>query len=134
MSQRRLAREMALQILFQLEFAPDQDLNVALDYFRQTIEATPETWGYAKTLLTGVQQQKKAIDSLIQGTAQNWRIDRMALVDLNIIRLITFELKFSDHSVPPAAAINEAVELAKKYGSTDSGRFVNGVLDQIKST
>lgn len=131
LSARRQARELALQALFQLEFLANQDLKVALAYFRKTMEADPSTWEYAEILLDGVQKNRTEIDKVIQEHTAHWRLERLALVDLNILRLATYELKFSGETVPFAAVINEAIEIAKKYGTSDSGKFVNGVLDQI---
>lgn len=128
---RRQARELALQALFQSEFIAGQNLKVVLDHFRQFMEVDPTSWQYAEELLAGVQSNQSSIDQVIQHNISNWRIERLALVDLNILRLAAFELQFSKSDVPPAAVINEAIEIAKKYGSTDSGKFVNGVLDQI---
>jgi len=131
MNTRRHSREIALQVLFQLEFAASQDLTVALNHFRAAFSAPEEVWQYALALLQGVQTNREKIDREIQAHAAHWRLGRMALVDLNLLRIATFELRFADSSVPVAVAINEAIELAKKYGTTDSGKFVNGILDQI---
>lgn len=131
LSARRQSRELALQALFQLEFLAGQDLKLALGYFRTIMDAEPAVWTYAGELLDGVQKNRTEIDKLIQEHTSHWKLDRLALVDLNILRLATYELKFSGEQVPPAAVINEAIEIAKKYGTTDSGKFVNGVLDQV---
>ena len=131
-SARRQARELALQVLFQLEFAPGQDLTVALNNYRAAFEVEEETWTYALQLLQGIQQKRAKIDETIQAHTAHWRLERLALVDLNLLRIATFELHFGSSEVPPPVAINEAIEIAKKYGTTDSGKFVNGVLDQIR--
>ncbi len=131
MNSRRHSREIALQVLFQLEFAPGQDLTSALNNFRAAFEAPEDVWTYALHVLKGIQENKEKIDASIQARAAHWRLGRMALVDLNLLRIATFEMTFADDSVPPAVAINEAIELAKKYGTTDSSKFVNGILDQI---
>lgn len=131
MNSRRHSREIALQVLFQLEFAPGQDLSAALNNFRAAFTAPEDVWRYANEILSGILSRKAEIDDSIQAHAAHWKLGRMALVDLNLLRIATFEMKFADASVPPAVAINEAIELAKKYGTTDSGKFVNGILDQI---
>ncbi len=131
-SSRRHSRELALQVLFQLEFAPQHDLVTALDNFRAAFTAEEGVWQYALTLLQGVQKSRQDIDSIIQENMAHWKIERLSLVDLNILRIATFELKYGGNEVPPNAAINEAIEMAKKYSTSDSGKFVNGVLDQIR--
>ena len=128
---RRLSRELALQVLFQQEFAPKQKVEDGLETFRKSFAATPEVWSYALELLKGVENHHAEVDELIQKSSAHWKLKRMNLVDLNIIRIATFELKFSSEGVPPAVSINEAIEISKKYGTVDSAAFVNGILDQI---
>jgi transcription antitermination protein NusB len=128
---RRQSREIALQVLFQLEFAPEQDLGAAVNNFRAAFSAPEDVWQYALEVLRGVQLAKAAIDKQIQAHAAHWRLGRMALVDLNLLRIATYEMRHAPDTVPAPVAINEAIELAKKYGSSDSGKFVNGILDQI---
>ncbi|MFT5170203.1 MAG: transcription antitermination factor NusB, partial [Candidatus Omnitrophota bacterium] len=77
-----------------------------------------------------VEKNKKEIDDIIRKYAANWQLERMAVIDRNILRLGTFEIMFADE-IPPKVTINEAVELAKKYGDSESGKFVNGILDKI---
>lgn len=127
---RRLSRELALQVLFQQEFA-SQTVEAGLETFRRSFDATPEVWGYALDLLKGVEKNRATIDDVIQKCSAHWKLKRMALVDLTIMRIATFELKFTSESVPPAVVINEAIEISKKYGTVDSAAFVNGILDQI---
>jgi N utilization substance protein B len=129
---RRQSRELALQILFQIEFAPQIEYAEFLEVFEQTFdEGVIE---YADLLITGVKAHRDTIDGLIQSGAQHWKVGRMALVDRNILRMAVYEMKFMTDVLKPNIAINEAVELAKKYGSTESGGFVNGILDQIAKT
>lgn len=128
---RRLSRELALQVLFQQEFAPQQSVESGLETFRRSFDAAPDVWNYALELLRGVAARHAEIDALIQSLSAHWTLKRMALVDLNIMRLAVFELKFAAEPVPPAVAINEAVEISKKYGTVDSAAFVNGILDQV---
>jgi len=129
---RRQARELALQVMFQLEFAPDQDLTVALNNFRAAFTAEDDVWQYALELLSGLQKQRAKIDQIVQSHTAHWRLERLALVDLNVLRIATYEMHFGGGQTPGPVAINEAIEIAKKYGTTDSGKFVNGVLDQIR--
>lgn len=130
-SMRRQSRELALQVLFQQEFTPNQNVENALLTFRRSFDAEADVWTYALELLKGVESNSKNIDQAIQGAAAHWTLKRMAMVDLNIMRIATFELKFGGNTVPPAVVIDEAIEISKKYGTTDSAAFVNGILDQI---
>lgn len=134
MSTRRQSRELALQVLFQHEFLPGRDLTDAVGTFRRAFQAPEEVWDYGLHLLEGIQKDRTEIDQMIQSHTAHWRIERLALVDLNLLRMASFELKKPHSEVPPAVVINEAIELAKKYGSSDSGKFVNGVLDQIRKS
>ncbi|MBK8201436.1 MAG: transcription antitermination factor NusB [Bdellovibrionales bacterium] len=129
---RRQSRELALQVLFQQEFAPGLDYHAGLETFRGNFAAPLEVWKYAEHLLAGIQDKREQIDQLISKSADNWSIARMALVDLNLMRIAVFEMAFSTELVPPPVAINEALEITKKYGTNDSAKFINAVLDQIK--
>ncbi|MCC7406304.1 MAG: transcription antitermination factor NusB [Bdellovibrionales bacterium] len=127
---RRQSRELALQVLFQQEFSPQLDFRTGLETFRANFAAPVEVWQYAETLLSGIHSHHAAIDQLLQSHASNWSLPRMALVDLSLMRIAIFEMNFAAEAIPPAIAINEAVELAKKYGTAESAKFVNGILDQ----
>jgi N utilization substance protein B len=124
---RRKSRERALQILFQLEFSDSNEVP-DLDQFWKGQENQNKE--YAQKLVQGVMTHKKEIDSLIQSYSQNWRVSRMLLIDRNIMRLAVYELLFEE-DMAVAVAINEAVELAKKFGSSESAAFINGVLDAL---
>lgn len=126
---RRQARELALQILFQTEFAPQISYQTFLDVFEQSVD--PEVIDYTDQLVTGVQSNKAAIDSKIQAASAHWKVDRMATIDRNILRVAVYEMKFAADPIKENIAINEAVEIAKKYGTTESSSFVNGLLDQV---
>jgi transcription antitermination protein NusB len=128
---RRLSRELALQVLFQQEFAPQQSVEDGLSTFKRSFDTDAEVWSYALELLKGLEKQRSAIDALIQASSAHWTLKRMALVDLNIMRIAVFELKYASEAIPPAVAIDEAIEISKKYGTVDSAAFVNGILDQI---
>jgi transcription antitermination protein NusB len=126
---RRTARELALQILFQTEFAPQISYSDFLGVFETTLDKS--IIEYADTLIRGVQQNTQKIDSIIQSSSANWKVERMALVDRNILRIAVYEIKVAPEPMKPNIAINEAVEVAKKFGSTESSSFINGILDQV---
>lgn len=130
---RRSSREIAFQILFQSDFAPAIGVKEAV---RVTSESSgephdAETLQYAQELVEGVQKKKSEIDNKIQSISQHWKMERMASVDRNLLRLAVYEMLFAPQVLKPAIVINEAVELAKKFGATESASFVNGLLDQI---
>ncbi len=129
---RRLAREIALQILFQSEFAPQISISSFLDVYDGSVN--DDSLKYAAVLTEGVQAHKEKIDTIIQASARHWKIDRMATVDRNILRLAVYEMKFADEILKPHMAINEAVEIAKKFSTEDSSSFINGVLDQVSKS
>ena len=130
---RRSSREIAFQILFQSEFAPAISVKDAVRVMGDALgnDTDPETLQFAHDLIEGVQGKKSEIDSKIQSASQHWKMERMASVDRNILRLSVYEMVFSPNPLKPAIAINEAVEMAKKFGSSESAAFVNGLLDQI---
>jgi N utilization substance protein B len=130
MGTRTKARECALQALYQLDVAggdPRETLRGILAHFE---EADKETERFADELVRGVQSERIAIDDIIQRSSTNWKLDRMARVDRNILRIAVYEiLRRAD--VPLRVSLNEAIELGKKFGSEESSAFVNGVLDKI---
>ena len=134
MRKRSQSRELALQILYQLDITRD-GLESALSAFWQ-MEAnqnhSPEVKGFAEELVKGVAQHCTMLDGKITGYATNWELDRMAVVDRNILRLSAYEILVR-RDIPPKVSINEAVELAKKYSGIQASKFVNGILDKIKS-
>ena len=126
---RSKAREVALHLLYQIEISK-RDYQ---ETFRSYLENNPqpqEVIDFSLALLEGVTKNLKYIDSIIKKHVKNWEIDRMAVLDRNILRLGCFELLFLEE-VPPKVAINEAIELAKRFSDVDSPRFVNGILDKI---
>ncbi len=126
---RRKARESALQMLYQLDMS-GQDLNEVLASSGVLKNLDAEVKQFAQTLVSGVVRDLAEIDKLIAMHSTNWKLSRMAAVDKNILRMAVFELKsFSD--IPVKVTINEAVEIAKRFGSSESGAFVNGILDNI---
>lgn len=133
---RRQAREAALQALFQLDLNPgeteqqEQSETLAIDTVLGEMEAplSKRDREFIKTLVHGTRVNLEAIDSLIAASSKDWKIERMATVDRNITRLATYEIRFAEEKLVPNIAINEAVELAKKFGTDDSSRYVNGIL------
>jgi transcription antitermination protein NusB len=128
---RRKAREAAVQVLYQLDQSPD-DPERALELFFQHLAPGDDAREFAGELVRGCMQQREAIDAKIREVSRHWRLERMARVDRNVLRLATFELLFLPE-VPRKVTLNEAVELAKRFGDEDSPAFVNGVLDRIAS-
>lgn len=128
---RRQAREMALQILFQREYAPNLDINKSLQQLSGISELPDEARKYAQTICTGLFEKQRAIDEKIQAASPKWSLNRIAMVDLSILRLACFELTEFSNEVPPKVAINEAIEMAKKYCGNESPGFINGILNEI---
>ncbi len=129
MSSRHQARELALQILFQVQFSKKVNYVESLNLYRGDHKINEDDFKYAESLISGVIEHRDQLDGLIEGFLKNWKLDRLSLVDLNVLRIAVFEIQ--NLQLDAKVAINEAVEIAKKYGTTDSGSFVNGVLDQI---
>jgi N utilization substance protein B len=153
---RREARERAVQFLFQHDLNPPTDLEAALEHFwdSQSAAAIAEdkgkaNWGqpvelpppttedaevrlFAEPLIRGVIQHREEADAKIRQYAKNWDLQRMAVVDRNVMRLAIYEMLHRE-DIPPVVSINEAVDIAKKFSTPESGKFVNGILDKIKS-
>ncbi|VAX34880.1 Transcription termination protein NusB [hydrothermal vent metagenome] len=133
MRKRTLARECTLKILYQAEILR-RDIHVVSKKFWEEAEHKDNTvHTFCQKLTEGVEKFLEKIDGKITQYAANWQIKRMASIDRNVLRLGVFEILYSSE-VPPKVAINEAVDLAKKYGDLDSGKFVNGILDKIYKT
>lgn len=135
MGSRTKARECALQALYQLDTSAGDAREAVRGVMAHFDEADPEqadpdTARFADELVRGVQSERAAIDALIQKSSTHWKLDRMARVDRNILRLGVYEL-LRRADVPVRVTLNEAIELGKKYGSEESSSFVNGVLDRI---
>lgn len=129
---RRKARECALQILYSLDVNSGLTVDQALSAFWRGFEdeKDPSVIGFAEALVRGTMRHREAIDEVIQRSSRNWRLERMARVDRNILRLATYELMY-EREVPAKVVINEAIEVAKRYGTAESAAFVNGLLDRI---
>lgn len=130
MGSRRKAREVALQFLYQLDLHEADDPTPHEGEFWQRHPVDPHTQAFAEMLVRGTKQHQAKIDQLLAHYADHWELDRMAVVDRNILRMGVYELLWQP-GVPAKAAINEAIEIAKKFGTTESSRFINGVLDRI---
>jgi transcription antitermination protein NusB len=127
---RTKARERAVQALYQIDVAAS-DLDEALERFWKSFEPVErEVREIAEDYVRGVARNRRAVDDAIEGVSANWRLDRMAKVDRNVLRLAVFELQHRTE-VPVKVVINEAIEMGKKYGSESSGAFINGLLDRI---
>jgi N utilization substance protein B len=129
MGTRRKSRELALQALFQGELAGQNGL-LDFEEFCAHFQVNKKAIPYAKKLLDGVQEKADMLNQLISKYAENWRLERMSLIDRNILRLAVYEVHYQD-DVPVSVAINEAVEIAKRYSTDDSGPFINGILDAM---
>ncbi|AIF51500.1 MULTISPECIES: transcription antitermination factor NusB [unclassified Pelosinus] len=128
---RRQARELALQTLFQLDFnttGKDEALQTALSEHDNIDENTRK---YTENLVIGTQEHLKEIDTIIGDISNDWKIDRMPGIDRNIARMAIYEMNFGNESLPPNVVINEAIELAKLFGTEESSRFVNGILGTL---
>ncbi len=133
MRKRTKAREYVLQMLYQVDITRGNWQEILKSFWETNEEhdISDELKGFSAELLGGVVEHMQEIDKKISRYAANWQLERMAFVDRNIMRLGCFELIFRE-DIPPKVAINEAVELAKKYSGLESGKFVNAILDQIK--
>jgi N utilization substance protein B len=148
---RRKAREAALQILYSFEFEPTSVALAVARYWdqfpaaRDPLESadgapevdsprtTQEVRGFATQLVQGVLEHRGDIDARIRDASTNWRLERMALVDRNILRIAAYELLWME-DVPRKVSLNEAIEIAKRYGTEDSSAFINGLLDRISQS
>jgi transcription antitermination protein NusB len=129
MGARSTAREAALQMLFALDVSSSEVERVIADFWRET-PGEAEGREYADALVRGIAAELEATDALIRSASKNWRLERMTRVDRNVLRMGAFELKHRQ-DVPRAVVLDEAVEIAKRFGNEESGAFVNGVLDRI---
>jgi N utilization substance protein B len=127
---RRKSREFALQVLFQLNITKQDPIKA----FAQSKEnfSKEESDEFAEQIVLGVQEHLQEIDRLIEKYSENWRLDRMSLIDRNILRMAIFELLYCKE-IPPKVTLNEAIDLGKKFGTDDSGSFINGILDRIQN-
>ena len=126
---RRKGRELALQALYQIEVTGDASA-AAVDLFLSHFEGSAQAKEFARRLVSGVISQRPHLDGLIDDCTENWKLARMAKVDLLILRMAAYELIFCP-DIPLNVSLDEAIEMGKRFGSGDSGSFINGVLDQL---
>jgi N utilization substance protein B len=129
MSRRSRAREIVIQVLYEDDLNPDRSPEAADLFLRNRLNDDQELIDFARSLLVGVRKHRTEIDQLLVERADNWTLERMAVTDRNILRLGAYEMLHG--GTPERVAINEAVELAKRYGAKQSPQFVNGVLDRF---
>ncbi|HKX12979.1 MAG TPA: transcription antitermination factor NusB [bacterium] len=141
MGNRRKAREVTLQLLYETELAQKPGLEVTERFWKDphsliledselSPQAMDEVKAFTRQILEGVSSNVREIDALVEQHSTHWKVSRMASVDRNILRMAVFELLYCQ-DIPASVTINEAIEIAKKYGTEESGAFVNGILDHI---
>ena len=129
MPRRSRAREIALQVLYQDDLNPGHSLSASDDFLRSRLNNNKDLVEFAQSIVSGTRRNRPELDTLLVSHADNWSLERMAATDRNILRLAAFEILYSE--TPGRVAINEAVELAKRFGSKNSAQFVNGILDGV---
>jgi N utilization substance protein B len=130
MGNRRRSRELAMQALYQMEMNQDHSKE-AVELFCKHFGVTENVKPFFLRLVEGVKKVQHEIDPLIKSFSENWKISRMSRADRNIMRIAVYELLYCD-DIPPKVSINEAIDIGKKYGTEDSGPFINGILDSIR--
>ena len=131
MGKRRRSREFTLQVLYQLEITKQGALQ-AMVQLRENFSPGEEEDEFTKRIVLGVTEHRQEIDRLIEERSENWRLNRMTIIDRNILRIAIFELLYCG-DIPPKVTLNEAIDLGKRYGSEESGSFINGILDRIQN-
>jgi N utilization substance protein B len=129
MPRRSRAREIVLQVLYRFDLNPDRDPQTDEAFVRSRLHNNEELVAFAMTLLQGVMRNRSELDDLLTERADNWSLERMAVTDRNVMRIGAYEILYSE--TPGRVAINEAVDLARRFGSGQSSQFVNGVLDRF---
>jgi N utilization substance protein B len=117
-------------MLFQIDVAGGAPVEIYPDFWREH-EVEEEVRSFAESLVAGVTRERERLDTLIAGAATNWRVERMAVVDRNILRMAVYELSHLTDT-PAAVILDEAIEVGKRFGTEQSGAFINGVLDAVK--
>ena len=130
MFSRRQSRIAAMQMLYQIQLT-ETPVQTVIDGFSQRQDTSVELCCFARQLVEGTIAHLESIDTLLQNTSENWKLHRMPIVDLSILRCATYEMLYLN-DVDPATTIDEAVEIAKSYSTPDSPKFINGVLDNIR--
>jgi len=129
MGMRRKGRELAVQALYQLEIR-NEPSPATLAHFWEQCEAGPRARAFALQLIDGVRDSREQVDAVIEKSAENWKLDRLSTVDLSVLRVACYEL-MSCRETPVNVVLDEAIEVARRFGTTESAMFVNGVLDRI---
>jgi N utilization substance protein B len=127
---RRRSRELAMQALFQIEMNQDHSIQ-ALELFCKHFRVSKNVKPFFLRLVKGVNEFQHEIDSLIERFSENWKLSRMSRVDRNVIRIAVYELLYC-HDIPQKVSINEAIDIGKRFGTEDSGAFINGILDGVR--
>jgi N utilization substance protein B len=127
---RRKAREYALQILFQLDIRKEKPSATVLKHFWAEYDPDEEVRAFTEEIVKGTYKHLGKINDLLHQCAKNWSLDRMAVVDRNVLRMAAYEILYRI-DIPTSVTINEAIEISKKFGTDESGAFVNGILDQV---
>jgi transcription antitermination protein NusB len=130
MARRSRAREIVLQVLYEDDLNPNRNMAQADQFLQDRLLRDPELVQFARGLLLGVRRNRPEVDKLLTQWADNWSLARMAVTDRNVLRLGAYELLYTD--TPGPVAIDEAIELAKRYGTRQSAQFVNGILDRLQ--
>ena len=130
MGTRRQARELAMQALFYMDMRKDASEEM-LEYFCGCFCPSKKSRPFFIKLVNGVLKTKGRIDALVERFSQNWEINRMSCVDRNVMRIAVYEMLYCD-DIPPKVSINEAVDIGKKFGTQESGAFINGIMDSIR--
>jgi N utilization substance protein B len=137
MGQRRKSREIALQMLYQLEMTGEPPNEVIGLYYEiesgedeKIADSDYSVRPFAEQLVNGVYQHRSELDAKIVAASENWRLERMSIIDRNVLRIALFEMLYCQE-IPPKVSINEAIDLGKTFGSPDSGAFINGILDHL---
>ncbi len=131
MGLRRDGREAAIQFLYQVDAYKPRDVETALAAFWEQTDEPKNVRDFATKLIHGALEKMPEVDAKLRGLADNWDFERLAVVDRNILRLAIYEMLFCPE-IPPVVSINEAIEIAKKFSTAESGKFVNGLLDRVK--
>ena len=130
---KRQSRQLALKCLYQTNFQEDgKDNSFFYSYFTDKLKYKKKCITYAELLVKGVNKHKNALDNLIEKQSENWKLERINSIDLIILRIALYEMFFMEKPIPNPIAINEALDIAKDYGTAHSSKFINGILDSIK--
>ena len=131
MKSRRKSREFALQALYQWDIAR-QDIQRIIAQSREHFSLEKGEDEFSERIIRGVVEHLQELDQLIEAYSENWRLERISLIDRNILRMAVYELLYCEE-IPPKVTLNEAVDLGKQFGTEDSGSFINGILDRIQN-